>query len=93
VTRETGPTTDAEGSTDTHSGAAADPGRPLLRVVKGDPGDEELAALVAVVAATAAARVASPGPAPRSQWSAPGRGHRPPLAPGRGGWRASALPR
>ena len=71
---------------------SSEPERPMLRVVKGDPSDEELAALVAVVAATAAAH-ATPDPKPRPEWSAPGRGHRPPLAPGRGGWRASSLPR
>ena len=57
--------------------------KPLLRVVKGDPSDEELAALVAVVSAVAAAQV-TPEPKPVPQWSAPGRAHRTPLAAERG---------
>nr|WP_254185745.1 acyl-CoA carboxylase epsilon subunit [Nocardioides panacis] len=61
-------------------------------MVKGDPSDEELAALVAVVSAVAAAQVTTAAK-PVSPWSAPARGHRTPLAAGRGGWRASSLPR
>ena len=52
---------------------------------------EELAALVAVVTARAAAKPADP-PAPvRSPWGVPVL--RAPLHPGPGAWRASALPR
>jgi Acyl-CoA carboxylase epsilon subunit len=62
---------------------------PLLRVVRGEPSPEELAALVAVLAAgTAAAPAARP---PRSAWSDPARllgVH----APGPSAWRRSALP-
>ena len=65
---------------------------PLLRVVKGDPSDEELAALVAVVSAMGAAQVTAEAK-PRPQWSAPGRSHRTPLASGPRAWRASTLPR
>ncbi|MEO5711497.1 MAG: acyl-CoA carboxylase subunit epsilon [Nocardioidaceae bacterium] len=65
------------------------PTRPLLRVVKGDPSDEELAALVAVVSALGAAQVADEKK-PRSEWSAHHRTVRTALAPG---WRSSALPR
>ena len=70
------------------------PAQPHLRVVKGDPSAEELAALVTVVAAVSAA-AASAGPArkPRPEWSHPARGHRSALSPGLGGWRASGLPR
>jgi hypothetical protein len=69
-----------------------EPARPMLRVVKGDPSDEELAALVAVVSAVGAAQVTAE-PKPRPQWSIPGRSHRTPLVSGPGAWRASTLPR
>ncbi|HEY3528563.1 MAG TPA: acyl-CoA carboxylase subunit epsilon [Nocardioides sp.] len=64
---------------------------PYLRVVKGDPTPEELAALVAVLAT-----LGSPDAAPprrTQEWNAPRRMHRvvPPHGPG--GWRASGLPR
>jgi len=63
---------------------------PVLRVVKGDPSAEELAALVAVVASLGG----PPGaPARRTpEWNAPRRLHRVPQAHGPGGWRASGLP-
>ncbi len=66
---------------------------PLLRVVKGDPTAEELAALIAVVAArnaAAAAAAATATPKPRSQWGHPARQHRPPHRSGPGQWRASS---
>jgi Acyl-CoA carboxylase epsilon subunit len=63
-----------------------------LRVVKGDPTPEELAALVAVVSAKVAeAGVDDPGQP--STWASYWRRVRTPLRPGRGAWRASALPR
>ena len=67
---------------------------PVLRVVKGDPTPEELAALVAVVSARAAA---APAPASEpssraSDWSTYWRNVRRPLHPGPGRWRASAHP-
>lgn len=67
-------------------------GKPLLRVVRGEPTPEELAALVAVVTARSAA-AAETAPAPRTAWNAPVRLVRQPVHVGRGGWRASALPR
>ncbi|MQA14007.1 MAG: acyl-CoA carboxylase subunit epsilon [Pseudonocardiaceae bacterium] len=66
--------------------------RPLLRVVRGDPSDDELAALTAVLAATASQPAPEP-PRPRSAWGDPARRLRTPLHPGPGAWRASALPR
>jgi hypothetical protein len=69
---------------------------PLLRVVRGMPTDEELAALVTVLAArTAAATAAAASGAaePKSQWANRGRNVRPPLSAGPGAWRASGLPR
>jgi hypothetical protein len=65
---------------------------PLLRVVRGEPSDEELAALVSVVAALTARPAALAGP-PRSPWRARARHTRPAIGPGPGEWRASGLPR
>jgi hypothetical protein len=66
--------------------------RPALQVVRGEPTREEVAALVAVVAASAAA--------PAGQGATAGRGWanrsallRRPTAPGPGAWRASARTR
>jgi hypothetical protein len=64
--------------------------RPLLRVVRGSPSDEELAALVAVL--TAAAGPDAIRPVPRSNWSDRSALLRRPLRPGPTAWRASALP-
>jgi hypothetical protein len=64
---------------------------PLLRVVKGDPSPEELAALVAVVASLGVS--ADPAPRRTPDWNAPRRLHRTPHHHGPGGWRASGLPR
>ncbi|MBB5788329.1 acyl-CoA carboxylase epsilon subunit [Jiangella mangrovi] len=64
---------------------------PLFRVVRGTPTDEELAALVVVLTAKAAAGRAPSAPE-RSSWASYWN-HRAPLAPGAGAWRASALPR
>lgn len=66
--------------------------RPLLRVVRGNPSDAELAALTAVVAAASAAR--APGkPKPRtSWWGDHATSLRRPHHPGEGAWRASGLP-
>ena len=63
-----------------------------VKVVKGDPTPEELAALVTVIAA----RAATPPPAPdtgrASNWATYWRNARTPLHPGPGQWRASAHP-
>ena len=63
---------------------------PLLTVVRGEPTPEQLAALVAVLAARSAGGDPEPVAAP-SLWSAPQL--RQPLHPGPGAWRASSLPR
>lgn len=61
--------------------------RPLLRVVRGNPDDTELAVLTVVVAAIAAAPVNSDEPVARSRWGAPQlRQH---LRPGPGAWQYS----
>ena len=67
--------------------------QPPLLVVKGDASAEEVAALVAVLQGLAAASTGGDAPKPRSEWSSHHRKVRTPLTPGRGGWRASALPR
>jgi acyl-CoA carboxylase epsilon subunit len=64
---------------------------PLLRVVKGDPTPEELAALVAVVASLGGPAAVAPPPTP--VWSHPRRLQRVVLRHGPGAWRFSALPR
>jgi hypothetical protein len=68
--------------------------RPLLRVVRGQPTPAELAALVTVLAARAAAR-AEPaalvdGAGNPSAWVDRARSLRRPLPHGAGAWRASA---
>jgi hypothetical protein len=67
------------------------PVRPALRVVRGDPTAEELAALVAVLGARAAVPGAAPA-SPRSAWNAPAGMVRRQVSPGPDGWRRSALP-
>ena len=67
------------------------PAAPLLRVVRGDPSDEELAALVAVVA-TAGSPTPSPVTSP-SNWAASARRARAFEPATWGSWRTSALPR
>ncbi|MGI9009050.1 MAG: acyl-CoA carboxylase subunit epsilon [Streptosporangiaceae bacterium] len=93
---------------DTSSGTAADQAaparpaeerRPFLRVVRGNPTAEELAAVTVVLAARANAAAAAAGqarastPARRSGWSARSRLLREAVSPGPGGWKRSALPR
>ncbi len=66
-------------------------GHSYLRVVRGDPTPEELAALIAVLLS----RPAEPEAAvttSRSAWSDRSGQLRRPLHPGPGGWRRSALP-
>ncbi len=67
----------------------AAPERPLLRVVRGAPDALELAALVAVVAASGGGDGDAPAPA-RSAWATPGRSVRGALPTG--GWRTSLAP-
>ena len=63
--------------------------RPLLTVVKGDLTAEELAALVAVVAARGASG-APAKPRLRSEWGHPARAVRRPHRAGPDAWRRSA---
>jgi hypothetical protein len=61
--------------------------RPLLRVVKGEPSAEELAALTVVVAALSQRR-ARRRPTPVGAWASYSDTHRRPLRHGFGGWLA-----
>jgi hypothetical protein len=65
---------------------------PFLRIVRGTPDDEELAALTAVLAGLAAVPEPSVEPAPRSRWADRAALVRRPLPFGPGAWRASGLP-
>ena len=62
--------------------------RPLLRVVRGEPSAEELAALTVVVAALSQRRERR-RPALVGAWASYADGHRRPLQSGAGGWRAA----
>jgi hypothetical protein len=79
------PTTPGTGSRTTD-----EPAVPLLRVLKGDPTLEELAAVVAVLASLGDPTTAPSPPTP--DWNAPRRLHRVVHPAGPGGWRASGLP-
>jgi len=69
--------------------AAELPSKPVLRVVKGDPTPEELAALIAVIAARSAAGAPAKKPL-RSEWGHPARAVRGAHRPGPDAWRRSA---
>lgn len=74
--------------------------RPVLRVVRGNPDDAEVAALAAALTSAAAANAAAgeqQGREPLSMWADPTARLRPaagglPLPPGPNSWRASGLP-
>ena len=63
--------------------------RPLLRVLRGDPSPEEMAALLAVVAAYAAPAGKGREPDAPSAWSQPAVALRRPLTLGPGAWVTS----
>ena len=63
-------------------------------LIRGGATDEEVAAVVAVLQALAAASGSQSAPAkPRSHWSDPARAHRRQLTHGPGAWWSSGLPR
>ena len=76
-------------STDGHPAHAPEPAP--LRIVRGHPTPEEIAALVTVLAAASGAGQQVGPAAPVSQWAPPARLMRPPAAPT--GWWESSLPR
>ncbi|MBV8539163.1 MAG: acyl-CoA carboxylase subunit epsilon [Pseudonocardiales bacterium] len=63
----------------------------VVHIVRGEPSEEELAALVAVLATPADTAAAEP-PAPRGAWADPAHRLRTPVHPGPTAWRNSALP-
>ena len=65
----------------------------MLRVVRGTPSYEELAALTAVLAVASLHGTADTSSPRGSAWAAPAARLRTPLHPGPGAWRASALAR
>lgn len=65
---------------------------PVLRVERGEPTDEELAALIAAVSAKLASAPQLQHERP-SNWAAYWRSARAPLTPGPSAWRRSTLPR
>lgn len=74
--------------------------RPVLRIVRGNPDDAEIAALTAALASASAASASQQEPRrkPLSLWADRSARLRPaagglPLPPGPNSWRASALPR
>ncbi len=66
--------------------------QPVLTVVDPDATPEEIAAIVAVLAALGSASQDTPK-RPRPAWSDPARGVRQTHRAGHGAWRASGLPR
>jgi hypothetical protein len=75
---------------DEGSDAEAVPARPVLRIVRGDPTPEELAALTAVLAAASGGSGPSAeDPAPASAWAERESLVRRPLTPGPYAWRMS----
>jgi hypothetical protein len=64
--------------------------RPLLRVVRGEPTADELAALLAVITAKVATQTKAARP--RSAWGDAARRLRRPLSPGPGAWRRFNTP-
>ena len=73
----------------TEVSAEETPARPLLRVVRGEPDDAELAALIAVVSARSGAAAPAREPEPDA-WTDRSRLVRRELPHGPGAWRASA---
>ncbi len=85
------PTNEASEVAEDETIEVSETGAPVLRVVKGHPTPEELAALVAVVATL---RAPAAAPARRTPvWNAPARLTRVVHRHGAGAWRASGLPR
>jgi hypothetical protein len=67
----------------------ADAPRPALRIVRGRPTPEELAALTVLVGTAAAGPPAAPAAPLRGRWSDPAQQHARLPAPGPGAWAAS----
>jgi hypothetical protein len=85
--------TEDPGTLDTEVVASTPSAVPFLRVVRGDPTPEEVAALTVVLQGLAAASLPAEDAPVRSEWAAPARRLRTSYPAGRGGWRSGALPR
>ncbi len=68
------------------------PQPPLLRVVRGEPTAEELAALTVVVAALSQRGGTRRRPRPVGAWASAAHMHRRPHQAGPGGWQAAGRP-
>ena len=84
----------------TPSNPATEPGEPTpeerraaFRIVRGEPTDEEVAALTVVLAAATASAAPTAPAAVRDRWSEPSARFRVPLHPGPGAWKTSTWPR
>lgn len=66
-----------------------EPGRPALRIVRGEPTPEELAVVAAVVAAAGGDGAPAAEPPRRGRWSDPAWQHGSAPYPGPGGWASS----
>ena len=86
MTTQDQPPARSEGDPDENS-------RPVLKLIRGNATDEELAALVTVVAALQGAGERDVPKPPTPAWSANHRKTRATHRHGPGGWRSSALPR
>ena len=74
--------------------STVDEPRPTLQVIRGDATDEEIAALLAVIAAKNATATDAETDRPSANaWTDRAAGLRRPLRPGPGAWTASAWPR
>ena len=67
--------------------------RAAFRIVRGEPTDEEVAALTVVLAAAAASAATTAPAAVRDRWSDPAARQRVPLHPGPGAWKTATWPR
>ena len=67
--------------------------RPVLKLIRGNATEEELAALITVIAAMSTGGGHEKNAKPKSEWSAHHRKVRVTLRHGRGAWGASGLPR
>ena len=79
-------------TTDGPASDGGEPPAPVLRVVRGDPDERELAALLAVLTSRPSGQRPIETERP-STWAVYWRGLRQPVRHGPDGWRGSALPR
>ena len=71
----------------------SEPSKPALQLIRGDATDEEIAALLAVLAARSGGDAERPARRTTSTWTDRSALTRRPVRPGPGAWQASAWPR